>query len=332
MIEAQNISMDYGSFRAVDNCSFVVNKGQIVGLVGPNGAGKTTIMKILATQLAPSKGTARINGFDTQQDPIEVRKNLGFLPEHAPLYEDMEVREYLRFAGEARGMGGRKLKDRLAWVCENCSLSSMWCKPIGELSKGYKQRVGLAQALIHDPPVLILDEPTSGLDPLQIMEIRQLIKSLAAEKAILFSTHILQEITALTDRAVVINEGKIRADGPLEQLSRKVFPEEQVFVCLEGQNLSGDVFESIPGIKKIREAPADAETHGQCFRITTGDARKTMQDISKMAMENRLQILELYQGKPDLEQVFSAIIYPENSMNEDAASSNAASATVQHQR
>ncbi|RUM87320.1 MAG: ABC transporter ATP-binding protein [Thermodesulfatator sp.] len=314
MIEAQDISMDYGSVKAVEHCSFNVEKGEIVGLVGPNGAGKTTIMKILSTQLAPTAGTAKINGFDIENNPLKVRQCLGFLPEQAPLYEDMEVREYLWFVGSARGLERDSLGKRLGWVAENCGLSSMWCRPVGELSKGYKQRVGLAQALIHDPPVLILDEPTSGLDPLQIMEIRRLIRQLASEKAILFSTHILQEITALTDRAVVINEGKIRADGPLEELSARVFPMKTVIACFQEKDVTEqDILELShvkKAVKKVGKSPGQDTS---CFEILAEDAESAMREISLFAKGRDLTLLELYQERPDLEQVFSALIYPERS-------------------
>ncbi len=312
MIELSEISMDYGSFRAVDGCSFTVGKGEIVGLVGPNGAGKTTIMKILSTQLFPSEGSARVNGFDIEKEPLEVRTSLGFLPEQAPVYDDMEVREYLSFVGRARGLGGQGLKKRLGWVAENCGLKDAWCKPIGDLSKGYRQRVGLAQALIHDPPVLILDEPTSGLDPLQIMEIRDLVRSLAPEKAILFSTHILQEITAITHRAVVINQGKIMADGPLEELSAKVFPYQRVAAAFEEDHVPEEQFRAVSGVMEIqRVETANWSGAGSRYRIITRDAKKTMKELSILAREKGLTLLEIYRETPDLEEVFSALIYPD---------------------
>jgi len=309
MIELRDISMDYGSFRAVEGCSFTVKKGEIVGLVGPNGAGKTTIMKILSTQLAPTEGTASINGFDIEKEPLDVRNSLGFLPEQAPVYDDMEVREYISFVGKARGLGGKNLRERLGWVAENCGLSDMWCKPIGELSKGYRQRVGLAQALIHDPPVLILDEPTSGLDPLQIMEIRNLVKGLAPEKAILFSTHILQEITAITHRAVVINEGRIRAQGPLEELSSKVFPHQKVVVSFEEAQVPEDAIRSVPGVIEVK--PQEQANGRTGYFLLTGDAERTMKELSLLSREKGLTLLELYRQTPDLEEVFSALIHPE---------------------
>ncbi|NDY43639.1 ATP-binding cassette domain-containing protein, partial [Dissulfurirhabdus thermomarina] len=220
MIEAQGIGMDYGRFRAVHEVSFRVGRGEVVGLLGPNGAGKTTIMKILATQLAPTRGTARVAGHDVRSAPREVRSALGYLPEEVPLYEEMEVREYLDFVAAARRIHGLHRRTRLEWVRRQCRLEAVWCQPVGRLSKGYRQRVGLAQALVHDPPVLILDEPTSGLDPLQIIEVRDLVRRLARDKAVLFSTHILQEVAAVADRVLVLSDGELVADDPLPVLAR----------------------------------------------------------------------------------------------------------------
>jgi ABC-2 type transport system ATP-binding protein len=214
--------MHYGPVVALDRVSFRANPGEILGLLGPNGAGKTTAMRILTTYLYPSSGTAKVDGFDILENPTEVRKRTGYLPETVPLYAEMRVDEYLIFAGKARGLEGAKLAERLEWVKNACHLKSVWKHLLGELSKGFGQRVGLAQALIHDPKVLILDEPTSGLDPIQIIEIRTLIKSLAKEKTILFSTHILPEVEALADRIVIINEGKLVAQGTKQELAEKV--------------------------------------------------------------------------------------------------------------
>jgi ABC-2 type transport system ATP-binding protein len=222
MIDVQNLTMKYGSFVALDNISFQMQEGEILGLLGPNGAGKTTAMRILTTYLCPSSGTAKIDQFDILQNPIEVRKEIGYLPETAPLYMDMQVDEYIAFVGNARKMKGKLLADRTNWVKDVCGIKEVWKHTISELSKGYRQRVGLAQALIHDPKVLILDEPTSGLDPLQIIDIRELIKGLARKKTIIFSTHILQEVEAMADRIVIINEGKIVAQGTQAELTEQV--------------------------------------------------------------------------------------------------------------
>ncbi len=222
MIDVQELTMHYGPAIALDHVSFQANPGEVLGLLGPNGAGKTTAMRILTTYLFPSSGTAKVDGFDILENPIEVRKRIGYLPETVPLYGDMRVDEYLTFVGKARALTGARLAERLEWVQKACHLRNVWKHLLCELSKGFGQRVGLAQALIHDPKVLILDEPTSGLDPIQIIEIRSLVKSLAKEKTIVFSTHILQEVEALADRIVIINEGKLVAQGTKRELAEKV--------------------------------------------------------------------------------------------------------------
>ncbi len=210
--------MRYGKFQALENVTFQARTGEILGLLGPNGAGKTTLMRILTTYLHPFSGTAKIEDVDLLENPLEVRRRIGYLPETAPLYQDMRVDAYLKFVGEARGLDAQTLKGRLEWVRTACHLKNYWKHFIAELSKGTKQRVGLAQALLHDPEVLILDEPTSGLDPIQILEIRSLIQSLAHEKTIVFSTHILQEVEALASRVVLVNQGRVVAQGTIKEL------------------------------------------------------------------------------------------------------------------
>lgn len=222
MIEVKSLTMRYGNFVALSNVSFQAREREILGLLGPNGAGKTTAMRILTTYLYPSSGTARIDNDDILENPIAVRKHIGYLPETAPLYPDMQTEEYLVFVAHARGLRGSRLLERLRWVREACGIQSIWKHAISEISKGYRQRVGIAQALIHDPKVLIFDEPTSGLDPLQIIDIRKLIKDLAREKTIIFSTHILQEVEAIADRIVIINEGVIVSQGTQQELAAEV--------------------------------------------------------------------------------------------------------------
>ena len=217
MIEIQDITKTFGSQTAVDHVSFSVGKGEIVGLLGPNGAGKSTLMKILTCYIAPTEGDATVCGHSIYDDPLEVRRHIGYLPEHNPLYPDMYVREYLRFAA---GLGGVKaVKERADEMIELTGLTPEAHKRIGQLSKGYRQRVGLAQALIHDPEVLILDEPTTGLDPNQLEFIRSVIRQAGRDKALLLSTHIMQEVAAMCSRAVIINRGRIVADDPVSNQS-----------------------------------------------------------------------------------------------------------------
>ncbi len=221
MININNICMHYGPTMALDHVTFSVQKGEILGLLGPNGAGKSTLMKILTTFIYPSKGKASIDGFDILEQAQQVREVVGYLPENVPLYMDMRVDEYLTFVGNARGLNTVAIKKRFDWLKEACGIAPVWKHGIHELSKGYRQRVGLAQALIHDPKVLILDEPTTGLDPMQIIGIRHLVKELSKEKTIVFSTHILQEVEVLADRIVIINEGKIISQGTKQELAEE---------------------------------------------------------------------------------------------------------------
>jgi ABC-2 type transport system ATP-binding protein len=218
MIEAKGLSKFYGPFVAIKDLTFAIPEGQIVAFLGPNGAGKSTTMKILAGYLAQSEGSAEIAGFDVTDQRLEAAARLGYLPENGPLYDDMTPAELLRFFGEVRGLAGERLAERLAVVTNQCAIREVWEKPIGKLSRGYRQRVGMAQALLHDPDVLIMDEPTAGLDPNQIREFRENIQVLAVSKTILISTHILQEVDAVAARVLLIHNGSLVFDGTPEDL------------------------------------------------------------------------------------------------------------------
>lgn len=219
MIEAIGLRKQYGSFLAVRDVSFTIPKGQVVAFLGPNGAGKSTTMRLLTGFIAPTRGSARIAGIDVQHDRIAAAEHLGYLPENGPLYPDMTPRGLIEFFGTARGIGGKALADRLEYVLDLCSLGTVAEKPIGKLSKGYRQRVAMAAALLHDPEVLILDEPTSGLDPNQIKVVRQLIRDLGQTKTILVSTHILQEVAPIAGRVIFIHEGRVVFDGKPEEMT-----------------------------------------------------------------------------------------------------------------
>ncbi len=229
MIEVRDVTKRFGTTVALNSVSFRLDQGEILGFLGPNGAGKSTAMKIITTFLAPDEGTVTVDGVDVLEQPLAVRGRIGYLPESVPLYVDMNVQEYLEFVGRARGLEGARLKTRFDWCVQACGLVTELKRPINELSKGFRQRTGLAQALIHDPDILILDEPTSGLDPLQILGIRDLIRSLASQKSIIFSTHILQEVPPVTDRVIIINEGRIVADGKIAELTRQAFGADSQF-------------------------------------------------------------------------------------------------------
>ncbi len=307
MIEVRGITKSFGTMRALNDVSFQIGKGEILGFLGPNGAGKSTTMKIITTFLAADSGTVKVDGIDVLENPLAVRHRIGYLPENVPLYLDMNVQEYLRFVGQARGLSGNKLNDRLDWCVEACGLTTEYKKNIGELSKGYKQRTGLAQALIHDPDILILDEPTSGLDPLQIMGIRELIKSLAGAKTIIFSTHILQEVSPVTDRVVVINEGEIIADGDVNELARDAMKTNRVYV---GARQSGDAVESdLRGLSEVSEvSPAEMTNDGGCrFEVRGPFGQDLVGAIDKLARDKSWELTELHEATFSLEDTFISL-------------------------
>jgi ABC-2 type transport system ATP-binding protein len=268
MIKAEGLTMRYGPVRALNNVSFEVNRGEVVGLLGPNGAGKSTTMKILTTYLHPTEGRALVGGIDVLEHPLEARKIIGYLPETLPLYMDMEVSGYLKFVGNARGLGGSYLKERTELVLEECGLKSMYRKVIRELSKGYKQRTALAQALIHDPDIIVLDEPTSGLDPHQIVEIRSLIRKLAGGKTVLLSTHILQEIEASADRIIIINNGNLVGDGTFDELRDRAKTHERVKISVKGD--AKDIERQLSGVEGSQEIHSSGTSNGYASFIVLG--------------------------------------------------------------
>lgn len=234
-IEVINLTKNYGKQNAIDNISFSLKPGEIVGFLGPNGAGKSTTMKIITGFIAPTNGVVMVASNNVQQEPLLTKQITGYLPEHNPLYLDMFVKEFLHFTGKLYGLGGDQLKIGINDIIEKCGLTNEQGKKIGQLSKGYRQRVGLAQALLHDPQVLILDEPTTGLDPNQILEIRELIKKVSTNKTILFSTHIMQEVEALCNRVIIINKGKLISDTTLDELRKDGNSLEETFRRLTNQ-------------------------------------------------------------------------------------------------
>ncbi len=317
MIEVDSLTMHYGPVVALDNASFKVDTGEVVGLLGPNGAGKSTTMKILTTYLYPTSGTAKINGIDILKAPMEVRKITGYLPEVLPLYMDMELKDYLTFVGRARGVARGKLKERLEWVVENCDLKRMYRKLIGELSKGYKQRAGLAHALIHDPSVVILDEPTSGLDPHQVLKIRSLIRKLAKEKTIILSTHILREAEAVSDRIVIINRGNIVADGSIESLRKKAADYERTFISVKASEK--DVKEALKSIKQITNIKDIGSEEGYAsFEVDSAPGVKLWRQIGELAHSKGWELGMLKDSPMGLEETFLALTQLENKEGERA--------------
>ncbi|MGR3811121.1 ATP-binding cassette domain-containing protein [Jiulongibacter sp. NS-SX5] len=236
-ISIQNLTKEYGSQKAIDSISFDLSPGEIVGFLGPNGAGKSTTMKILTGYIKATSGEATVNGFNVNSETIEAKRSIGYLPEHNPLYLEMYIKEFLEYAGSLYGLKGKALKNRVAELIELVGLQREQHKKIDQLSKGYRQRVGLAQAMIHDPEVLILDEPTTGLDPNQLVEIRQLIKEVGKNKTVILSTHIMQEVESICERAIIINLGKIVADKSLHELKESGQSMEEVFRNLTGTQI-----------------------------------------------------------------------------------------------
>src|SRR5580658_346402 len=254
MITVTELTKRYARHTAVDHVSFEVQKGQIVGFLGPNGAGKTTTIRMLTCFLPPTSGVATVAGFDVLEQPFEVKKRIGYLPETPPLYPEMETAEYLRFVGKLKGLRGADLQKRIDYVCERCAVVDVKHKLLGKLSKGYRQRVGLAQAIIHNPDVLILDEPTAGLDPKQINETRELIKSLAGDHTIILSTHILPEVEQTCEQVIIINRGKLVATDSVQHLQNRARGVESVLVEVAGRDGSLDAAEVQQRLEQVAGA------------------------------------------------------------------------------
>ena len=303
MIEAKNLTMHYGATCALNNVSFRTNEREIIGLLGPNGAGKTTLMRILTTFIYPTKGTASICGCDITENPLAARKILGYLPENPPLYIDMRVDEYLDFVGRSRGLYSTELKRRKEWVIEATQIRKVYKHTIFELSLGYRQRVGLAQALIHDPRVIILDEPTSGLDPMQIIGIRKLIRDLSREKTIIFSTHILQEASAVSDRLLIIDQGQIIAQGTTNELKKGKSANNNFLVSIQANRQEIEsAFKTIAALESfsfIEEA-----LHTPRFQCLTKSGEEFLRAINQVVKEKNWTLKELSPQEPSLEEVF----------------------------
>ena len=304
MIEVENLSKTYSGFRAVQGISFHVNKGEIVGFLGPNGAGKSTTMKILAGYLPPTDGKIRIAGFDVVTDSIEVRKRIGYMPENVPLYTDMRVNEFLRFRAELKKVPRRKIKERVETVKQLASLTDVQNKIIGTLSKGYRQRVGLADAMVHDPDLLILDEPTIGLDPNQIRAVRDLIKDLGKHHTILLSTHILSEVELTCSRVLVINRGRIEASDTPANLTKLVRGGGSVI--LEVKANGADVVARIKTLPDVEDVevllPGEGDwTHVKIFAKSGIDLRENVYGVVR---QNNWPLRELSRVKATLEEAF----------------------------
>ncbi len=308
MITVKNLTKRYARTVAVDHISFEVQKGQIVGFLGPNGAGKTTTMRILTCFLPPTDGSANVAGFDVLQQPMEVKKRIGYLPETPPLYPEMEVWEYLTFVGKLKGMSGASLATRVGEVSERCAIADVQTKLISKLSKGYRQRVGLAQAIIHNPDVLILDEPTAGLDPKQIIETRELIRGLAGDHTIILSTHILPEVEQTCEQVIIINQGKLVATDSVHNLQNRARGVESVLVEVEGRDGALDPktiqqrLEMVSGVSRVqfKESRHDRSS----FEIESLKDRSIRGDLARAVVEAGWNLNELRPTAMSLEEIF----------------------------
>jgi gliding motility-associated transport system ATP-binding protein len=303
MIEVENLTKRYGPTLAVSDVSFQVNKGEILGFLGPNGAGKTTTMRIITGFLSPSAGRVRVAGFDVAESPLAAKKCLGYLPENPPVYTDMTVNEYLAFVGRIKGVTRGDLKKRIGEVAEKCAVSDVLHRQIGKLSKGYRQRVGLAQALIHNPDVLILDEPTAGLDPKQIIETRELIKGLAGQHTVILSTHILPEVSKTCQRVVVISKGTVVAMGAPDELTARLQGYGSVLVTVEGPapEIMGKL-QTITGVNLVE--PVEAAGARVTLEVHTEKNHDVRAELARAIVESGWGLFELKSSGLSLEDIF----------------------------
>lgn len=330
MVEVLDLAKNYGSVQAVDGVSFRAAPGEILGLLGPNGAGKTTIMKILTCYHFPSAGDAWVNGFNVYSNPIDVKRNLGYLPEHTPLYGELNVEEYLNFMAQARGVSPERQHERVEWVIGVTGLGPVRRRPIDALSKGYRQRTGLAQAIVHDPAILILDEPTTGLDPNQIVEIRGLIRELGREKTVILSTHYLQEVEAVCDRVVILNDGRIAAEGTTAEIASGMKGDDvftfEVKVAGDAAPDADALERSLQGLPKLRQVDAvtlkgmqraevqitvaageglgTADAADAAETANAADAADSAELVFDWAVANNMKLLSLSKKRYSLEDVF----------------------------
>ncbi len=310
LVTIHQLKKEFGSIVAVDDVSFSVPKGEVLGFLGPNGAGKSTTMKMITGFLTPTSGSVTVCGFDVQNQPLEAKSRLGYLPEGAPAYQDMTPKRFLDFIAELRGYRGEERTKRVADTVEKVNLGGVLHQSIETLSKGFKRRVGLAQAILHDPDVLVLDEPTDGLDPNQKHEVRTLIKHMAHEKAIILSTHILEEVHAVCSRAIIITKGKVVIDGTPRQLEEKSRLHNTVTVAVEAfrAHLVFKTLQELPGVKAVEELESDAGTIR--YRVYPDRQQSLLHTISSTAQEQHWDLTELQNDRGQLEDVFRTVTEP----------------------
>ncbi|HEV2381092.1 MAG TPA: ABC transporter ATP-binding protein [Terriglobia bacterium] len=303
MIEVERLTKRYGPTKAVSDVSFRVEKGEVLGFLGPNGAGKTTTMRVITGYLPPTEGTVRVAGFDVVEQPIEAKRRTGYLPELPPVYPDMTVAEYLAFVGRIKGVARRDLKNRISEVSAKCAVMDVRDRQIGKLSKGYRQRVGLAQALIHNPDVLVLDEPTAGLDPKQIIETRALIRGLAGQHTVVLSTHILPEVSRTCERVVVINAGKVVAVGKPDELMHRLQGFESVLVTAEGPaDQMKERMERVSGVDLVEQH--ETANGRVTFEVHAAKDQDVRAELARAVVESQWKLLELKTSGLSLEDIF----------------------------
>lgn len=304
-ITVTHLTKTYGEQKAVDDISFEVKTGEVVGFLGPNGAGKSTTMKMITCYMAPTNGSISLHQFNADENPEEIKKRIGYLPENNPLYTDMAIIDYLRFAAEIQDVPKEKINERIAKMIDLCGLSRERHKKISELSKGYRQRVGLAQAMIHDPEVLILDEPTTGLDPNQIVEIRKLIKELGKEKTVILSSHILSEVEATCDRILIINRGKIVADGTADSLRKEAQGQELITVQIEAPE-TADVKKQLLGLSTVQMVDG-INGDVNYFQVQSKPEVSSKKEIFDLCVDQKWYLTELHTKETRLEDVFREV-------------------------
>jgi ABC-2 type transport system ATP-binding protein len=320
MITVKELTKRYARNTAVDHISFQVEKGQIVGFLGPNGAGKTTTMRMLTCFLPPTSGSATVAGYDVLEQPLEVKKRIGYLPETPPLYPEMETGEYLTFVGKLKGLSGAELRKRVDYVCDRCAIADVRNKLLGKLSKGYRQRVGLAQAIVHNPDVLILDEPTSGLDPKQINETRDLIKSLGGDHTIILSTHILPEVEQTCEQVIIINKGKLAATDSVQNLQNRARGAGSVLVEVSGRNGSLDLaavqrrLEQVAGVAHVVDK--HSRQNRSSFEVEGGKGF-VRGDLARAVVESGWDLNELRPSAMSLEEIFLQLTGAEATVREE---------------
>lgn len=312
-LRVENISKKFGNFQAIEGVSFQIQRGEVLGFLGPNGAGKTTTMRILTGFFPPTQGKVWIGPLDLQQKPNEAKKRIGYLPESISIYPELRVAEFLKFSASLKGVSGKNMKSHLEEKMERCGLMHVQNRLIGTLSKGYRQRIGIAQALVGDPEIIILDEPTNGLDPKQIIEIRQLIRELGKEKTLILSTHILSEVSAVCTRVLIMNKGRIVATGTSDELEAGLKKTSEIYVLIANSGSSKEkaleLLRALPGVEKVNITEENKEQVGLSVLVSkTEDLRP---EISKVFAQNHIALLEMRSGRLSLEDIFMKIVLSE---------------------